>query len=64
MKDSTKNCGNNDCSCKSSSSSEKKISDQNILTAQENPTNQIEDNKKPDPTRFGDWEIGGRAIDF
>lgn len=23
-----------------------------------------EDPNKPDPTRFGDWEINGRCIDF
>ncbi len=24
----------------------------------------IEQNKRPDPTRYGDWEKAGRCIDF
>jgi hypothetical protein len=58
MESSQKNqCGNNDCSCANSSSD---LKDQNIT-----PTDKknIETPSK-DPTRFGDWEINGRAIDF
>lgn len=31
------------------------------------PQDQVEEiggRKGPDPTRYGDWEIGGRCIDF
>lgn len=27
-------------------------------------TQSTKEENKPDPTRFGDWEINGRAIDF
>jgi hypothetical protein len=28
------------------------------------PATQKPEDKKPDPTRFGDWEKNGRCIDF
>jgi hypothetical protein len=30
----------------------------------ENPPAEIGGRKGPDPTRFGDWELRGRCIDF
>ncbi len=32
--------------------------------AQKQPPPAGEDPNKPDPTRYGDWEINGRCIDF
>jgi hypothetical protein len=32
--------------------------------AQKPPPPAGEDPNKPDPTRYGDWEINGRCIDF
>lgn len=28
------------------------------------PAQEIGGSKKPEPTRYGDWEIGGKCVDF
>jgi hypothetical protein len=57
-----KKCGES-CGCNPSQEIKK---DEKITNAEitfpnpENPKNKIEQ----DPTRFGDWQVNGRAIDF
>lgn len=29
-----------------------------------NPSNRVDEDKRLDPTRYGDWEKNGRCIDF
>jgi hypothetical protein len=50
QKTAAKNCGES-CGCSDKSMSK---------TSSEKPVEEI----KADPTRFGDWEVNGRAIDF
>ena len=40
----------------------KKSSNPSKLTSKENPN--VNTTQKADPTRYGDWEKGGRCIDF
>ena len=40
-----------------------------IISSKEKPQIKKDDNKKPkeekvDPTKYGDWQVNGRAIDF
>jgi hypothetical protein len=58
MKPETKTCGT---SCGCASQVDAKKDDQKNLE-KESEIKPAE--KETDPTRFGDWEIGGRAIDF
>jgi hypothetical protein len=39
-------------------------SPQPAATAQKDRPKEIGGRKGPDPTRYGDWEINGRCIDF
>lgn len=32
--------------------------------AKDKPVPEIGGRKGPDPTRYGDWEIGGKCVDF
>jgi hypothetical protein len=48
-----KSCGKSDCGCTSQENSTK-LEEKNLEKPEE----------KKDPTRFGDWEVNGRAIDF
>ena len=50
QKESTQNCGES-CGCKEK-------------PASEIPQQKESKQPKPNPTRFGDWEVKGRAIDF
>lgn len=71
MKPESKKCGE---SCGCVNSQDLKKDDQKNLAAQsteheskKNPaaTNEVKtEEKKLDPTHFGDWQINGRAIDF
>ena len=49
--DEKQSCGKSSCAC-----SEKEMPKKSL----EKPAEEI----KLDPTRFGDWEVNGRAIDF
>ena len=43
----------------------KKIEVENIKnTTKKNPNSEHIESETPDPTRYGDWEKGGRCIDF
>lgn len=35
-----------------------------VTPAQPKPADEIGGTDKPEPTRYGDWEIGGRCVDF
>jgi hypothetical protein len=61
-----KKCGNASCACSQEPSKSELVNNNEIkLDDTKNLTNDYEDkNLKKDPTRFGDWEINGRAIDF
>jgi hypothetical protein len=51
----------------SSESSQEIKKDEKITNAEitfPNPENQQKNKIEQDPTRFGDWQINGRAIDF
>ncbi len=66
MKDITQNKCSGDCACKSSQQDQMQLSQDQSTDLKESvisPKSNIEA-EKADPTRFGDWEIGGRAIDF
>jgi hypothetical protein len=34
------------------------------IPAQPKPADECGGNDKPEPTRYGDWEIGGKCVDF
>ncbi len=48
-------CNKSDCECSSQKQSAKTGNSNGEKTEAETPQ---------DPTRFGDWEVNGRAIDF
>ncbi len=54
-----KKCGQS-CGC------DKALSEKDLAQdANQNPPQEESEKKlQPDPTRFGDWEVNGRAIDF
>ncbi len=55
----TKSCNKSDCGCKSDKDQFAKnieIESSKEKDAEEKPTQ--------DPTKFGDWQVNGRAIDF
>ena len=37
---------------------------QEIPVDNKRPANEIGGPKGPEPTRYGDWEIGGKCVDF
>lgn len=57
MKPEEKKCVGESCEC-SNALNTKKDSQKNISEKPE------AEEIKPDPTRFGDWQVNGRAIDF
>lgn len=58
------NCGNENCAC-SSKENLKSTQTKNLNPETKSSSNQ-DSNSEPeqDPTRFGDWQVNGRAIDF
>jgi len=52
-KEKQQNCGKSDCAC---------ASQKNLPI--KNETHKEEPQIEQDPTRFGDWQVNGRAIDF
>jgi hypothetical protein len=45
-------------------STDEPAGDHETPTAAPEPEREIGGRKGPDPTRYGDWEKGGRCIDF
>jgi hypothetical protein len=56
-----KNCGES-CGCNQALESKKPEEILDPITLPK--TQNTKEENKPNPTRFGDWEIKGRAIDF
>lgn len=40
------------------------VTDTPATPPQPAPVPEIGGSKKPEPTRYGDWEIGGKCVDF
>lgn len=54
---------NQSCDCGKTKKAKEESQKPNLNLSQESELQNLLE-KEPDPTRFGDWQINGRAIDF
>ncbi len=57
---SEQKCGDKSCGCNSTPEKKDEYVDLTSVTI----TNEVKKETKDDPTKFGDWQVNGRAIDF